>query len=93
MFAYGSEAAGSNEVFSWESIYAESKATSLLKSRLLVKPQGGDNASVLLLFLVAFLRGPSREGPLWGCLLSDLVRTGSGVSSHRLGARQGAVWE
>lgn len=46
----------------------------------------------LLLFLVALLRTPRGEGP-FGMLIKWSVRTGSGVSSPGLGARQGAVWE
>lgn len=72
MFAYGSEAAGSNEVFSWESIYAESKATSLLKSPLLVKSQGGDNASIPLAFPCGLAENAKWGGSPLGCLLSDL---------------------
>lgn len=69
MFAYGSETAGSNEVFSWESIYAESKATSLLKSRLLVKFQGGDNASVALAFPCGLAENAKWGGSLLGVLI------------------------
>lgn len=65
MFAYGSEAAGSNGVFSRESIYAESKATSLLKSRLLVRSQGGDNASVPPAFPCGLAENAKGGGSLW----------------------------
>lgn len=102
MFAYDSEAARSNEVFSWESIYVESKATSLLKSCLLLRPQGGDNASVpqlerqaglSLLFLVALQSMPRGGSPLGVLIKRSPAGTGLGVSSHGLGEWQGAMWE
>lgn len=45
MFAYDSEAAGLNEVFSWGSIYVESKGTPAFWSPIL-KPQSDDNSAV-----------------------------------------------